>query len=85
MTELKSDWVQLTKWDNHFEYPSQGTMRNICARRKENGAEAFLSNVNGRFYVSVSKFNEWMNKHSSQGANNESESRHKKTREANRS
>ena len=61
MSEVKSDWVQLTKWSKHFEYPSQGTMRNICARRRENGAETFLSNVNGRFYVSVSKFNEWMN------------------------
>lgn len=54
------DWIPLTKWKDHFDCPSQGTMRNICARRKENGAESFLSLVNGRFYVSVEKFDQWM-------------------------
>ena len=62
MSEKKIDWVPLTKWKDHYQYPSQGAMRNICARRKENGAETFLSMVNGRFYVSVEKFQEWMSK-----------------------
>jgi hypothetical protein len=35
-------------------------MRNIAARRKENGSEVFFSMVNGRLYVNVPKFNEWM-------------------------
>lgn len=56
----KSQWIQLTKWKLHFDYPSQGTMRNLVARRKENGSEIFLSMVNGRFYVNVDKFNSWM-------------------------
>jgi hypothetical protein len=61
--ELKmkeSEWVQLTRWEDYFDCPSYGTMRNIVSRRKENGAEAFLSFVNGRFYVHRKKFNEWM-------------------------
>lgn len=64
MSEIKIDWVPLTKWKNHFQYPSQGAMRNICARRRDNGAEAFLSMVNGRFYVNVEKFNKWMEEQS---------------------
>ena|GEM_PF-7004274 len=54
------DWVQLTKWEDHTNSISLGTMRNIVARRKENGADVFLSLVNGRFYVNLKKFNEWM-------------------------
>jgi hypothetical protein len=54
------DWVQLTKWEDHTNSISLGTMRNIVARRKENGADIFLSLVNGRFYVNLKKFNEWM-------------------------
>ncbi len=27
--DKKLDWVALTKWKEHFRYPSQGTMRNI--------------------------------------------------------
>lgn len=64
MSEIKIDWVPLTKWKKHFQYPSQGAMRNICARRRDNGAEAFLSMVNGRFYVNVEKFNKWMEEQS---------------------
>ena len=64
MSEIKIDWVPLTKWKNHFQYPSHGAMRNICARRRDNGAEAFLSMVNGRFYVHVEKFNKWMEQQS---------------------
>jgi len=60
----KIERIPLTKWNKHFEYPSQGTMRNICARRKENGAECFLSMINGRFYVHVERFHDWMDKQS---------------------
>ena len=60
MNEKRMDWVPLTKWKDYFNCPSQGTMRNICARRKENGAESFLAQVNGRFYIHIEKFNNWM-------------------------
>lgn len=59
----KLEWVPLTKWNDYFVQPSRGTMRNICARRRENGAEVFLSMINGRFYVNVEKFNQWMEAH----------------------
>lgn len=58
MKEL--EWVPLTRWEDHFAYPSRGTMRNVVSRRKENGADVFLSFVNGRFYVNPKKFHEWM-------------------------
>jgi hypothetical protein len=65
--DKKTDWVPLTKWKEHFSCPSQGTMRNICARRAENGANVFLSMVNGRFYVNVGKFHQWMEQQSQFG------------------
>jgi len=61
------DWVPLTKWSEHFRYPSQGAMRNICARRKDNGAEDFLSLVNGRFYIHLDRFNQWMEQQTKRG------------------
>jgi hypothetical protein len=54
------EWIPLTKWQDRFQYPTYGCMRNICARRRENGAEAFLSIINGRFYINVKKFFHWM-------------------------
>lgn len=59
---MNIEYIPLTKWSKHFTYPSYGTMRNIVARRKENGADIFLSMIHGRFYVNVIKFNEWMEK-----------------------
>lgn len=66
MSDKKIDWIPLTKWGKHFQYPTYGAMRNICARRKTNGAEVFLSMVNGRFYVNPEKFNVWMEQQQSQ-------------------
>jgi len=60
MDDEKVKVVPLTKWREHRKYPTQGTMRNICARRRENGAEAFLSMVNGRFYVNLQEFDSWL-------------------------
>lgn len=34
-------------------------MRNIVARRKENGADYFLRMVHSRFYVNIKRFFEW--------------------------
>jgi hypothetical protein len=51
-------WVQLTRWGNRV--PSFGTMRNIIAKREQNGAEEFLSLVNGRYYIHITRFNNWM-------------------------
>ena len=56
--------LPLTHWKKHFPYPSQGTMRNIVARREENNASEFLSMIHGRFYVNVEKFHIWLEKQS---------------------
>lgn len=63
-TELKKpvEWVQLTKWREYSSFPSYGTMRNIVNRRSKNGASEFLSVINGRFYVNVEKFYDWLKK-----------------------
>lgn len=54
--------VQLTHWDKYYQCPSKGTMRNIVARREENGADEFLSMIHKRFYVNVEKFHIWLEK-----------------------
>jgi len=55
-------YVQLTKWAEFTDHPSYGTMRNIVARRKDNGAEEFLCKINGRFYINIDNFYHWMEK-----------------------
>lgn len=55
-------WIPVARWDKFMTMPSKGILRNIVARRKENGAWSFLSEINGRFYVNLQKFNEWMSK-----------------------
>ena len=63
--------VPLTKWGKHFSYPSQGTMRNIVARREDNNAGEFLSMIHGRFYVDVEKFHLWLQEQSTFRRKNE--------------
>ncbi len=54
--------IPLSKWDKYFDFPSKGTMRNICSieGRKENGVEDFLTLINGRFYIKIKKFREYI-------------------------
>lgn len=59
--EKEHEWIPLTKWSSHCQIPTYGTMRNIVARRNENGPDVFLSMINHRIYVNKSKFYEWMN------------------------
>ena len=63
-----NDWViPVTKYNKHFSYPSLGTVRNIVARRNENGANTFLLMIHGRHYIDIQKFKKWM---SEQGSKN---------------
>lgn len=54
-----TDIFPLTKWKEHFDYPSYGAIRNIVMRRKENGAGDFLIQLNGRHYVDKKRFIVW--------------------------
>lgn len=73
MEDKNLQWIPLTKWKNYYKYPSQGCMRKICSRRKTNGAEVFLRLLHGRFYIDVSRFNEWMDQQQPQVAEPEKE------------
>ncbi len=56
--------VAIGQWNKYVPSPSMNTIRNIIQRREENGAEEFIVHLNGRLYVDVPKFHEWMKKHS---------------------
>lgn len=58
--EPKLLWIPLQNWSKHFVYPTQGTMRNLAAKRNQNGADLFIRMINGKFYIHVGKFDEWM-------------------------
>ena len=58
--EPKIVWVPLQSWNKHFVYPTNGTMRNLAAKRHENGADSFIRMVNEKFFINVDLFNKWM-------------------------
>ncbi len=51
--------LPIKRWENHFSYPSLGTLRYLALRRKENGFDACLSKINGRLYINPEKFFIW--------------------------
>ena len=62
----KERLVPITGWRKYCDSPTETTMRNIVARRKENGAEEFLVFLFGKFYVDPDKFVKWAEKKSKQ-------------------
>lgn len=55
-------FIPISKWGNHFKYPTVGTIKNLVAHRKKNGIEDVLVMINGRFYIDTKKFFEWVEK-----------------------
>ncbi len=45
--------VPLKKWPVHFEYPTVGTLKGLCLRRRENGFNICVKMIHGRIYLDV--------------------------------
>lgn len=58
----ENEWIKASKWNEHFQFPTKGTINGIVNKRKSNGAHDFLSRINSSFYINVKKFNDWMSK-----------------------
>ena len=52
-------FVELTKWNKYFFWPSLKFMGFLFNNRKSNGAEEFLIILNNKFCIDINKFKKW--------------------------
>lgn len=54
------DIIPVSKWNEHFKYPTVGAMRQYIFNNTNNFKSAVLRIIDGRQYIKVSAFNQWV-------------------------
>ena len=56
-------YIPLTKWNAHFDYPTQGTLRALVFNSDKNGFKKVIRRVNSRIYLGVNAYHSWLNEY----------------------
>ena len=52
--------IPLTKWNDYFDYPTVGTLRQLVYFEDTNGFSKVIRRIGCRIYIKVSAFFEWV-------------------------
>lgn len=52
--------IPLTKWNDYFDYPTIGTLRQLVYFEATNGFSKVIRRIGSRIYLKVSAFFEWV-------------------------
>ena len=54
------DIIPVSKWKEYFKFPTEGAIRQYIFNNTNNFKSVVLRVINGRQYVKVSAFNQWV-------------------------
>lgn len=54
------DIIPVSKWNEHFPYPTVGAIRQLMCRNVNNFYNTVIRNIAGRKYICVSAFQKWI-------------------------
>lgn len=60
LTEKKTELIPLTKWNDYYDYPTVGTLRQLVFYEHSNGFSKVIRRIGCRIYIKVSAFFEWV-------------------------
>lgn len=61
--DLKKDamgLIPVSKWNEFYPYPTVKSLRQIIFRKEQNGFGKVLRKIDGRLYICVKDFDEWV-------------------------
>ena len=58
--ETNQELIPLTKWNDYFDYPTIGTLRQLVYFEDTNGFSKVIRRIGCRIYIKVSAFFEWV-------------------------
>ena len=56
----EQDLIPVSKWNEHFTYPSVGAIRQLIFYNTNNFNNHVIRKLGNRLYIKVSAFNEWV-------------------------
>ena len=56
----KQELIPLSKWNDYYDYPTVGTLRQLVFYENSNGFSKVIRRIGCRIYIKVSAFFEWV-------------------------
>lgn len=60
MQQQKLDLIPVSKWNEHFTYPTVGAIRQFIFYNTDHFNTRVIRKMGKRLYIKVSAFNEWV-------------------------
>ena len=58
--ETNQELIPLTKWNDYYDYPTVGTLRQLVYFEATNGFSKVIRRIGSRIYLKVSAFFVWL-------------------------
>jgi len=66
---MQLDLIPLSKWNDYFDFPTTGALRQLVFYNTNNFANKVIRKIGKRLYIKISEFDAWVE--SSKGGQNE--------------
>lgn len=66
---MQLDLIPLSKWNDYFDFPTTGALRQLVFYNTNNFAHKVIRKIGKRLYIKISEFDAWVE--SSKGGQNE--------------
>lgn len=60
MTNIETDLIPVSKWNDYYPYPTVGTLRQLLFYNTNNFVEKVSRRIGKRIYIKTSSFFEWV-------------------------
>lgn len=58
--KTQQELIPLTKWNNYYDYPTVGSLRQLVYFEDTNGFSKVIRRIGCRIYIKVSAFFDWV-------------------------
>lgn len=59
-TTTLTDLIPLSKWNEYYQFPSVGAIRQYVFRANTNGFDRVIRRIGRKIYIKVSEFEKWI-------------------------
>ena len=59
-TTTLTDLIPLSKWNDYYQFPSVGAIRQYVFRANTNGFDKVIRRIGRKIYIKVSEFTKWI-------------------------
>jgi len=67
MAQHHQDLIPVSKWNNYYDYPTVGALRQLIFYDKDSFKDRVIRRINKRLYIKASEFFMWVEENQQKG------------------